>query len=49
MTFAEFKAWKIAIHRRDIERCRKARAAGQHARADWYLSLAAICRQSIHA
>ena len=48
MTFDQFKAWKIAMHKRDIERCRKARAEGHHALADWYLSLAAIARQSIY-
>lgn len=47
MTFADFKAWKIAMHRRDIERCRKARASGRHAMADWYLFLAGECRRSI--
>jgi hypothetical protein len=47
MTFADFKAWKIAMHRRDIERCRAARAKGRHGWADYYLGLAGIVRRSL--
>lgn len=46
-TFAEFKAWKIAMARRCIARCRQYRAEGRHAMADDALAGAARCRLSI--
>lgn len=47
MTFAEFKAWKIGMAKRDLARARRSRLAGRPGIAAWHLTGAAFARQSI--